>query len=309
MRQPKLLITGANGFTGEHACRHFALLGFEVIAVTRGKRLTSANIQTEICQLNIKEEVNQLVEKVQPDLLLHLAAKSHVGESWIDPITTIETNVISTLYLIDAIRHTKPSCRIIVVGSSLQQKANSPLHPYGLSKTLQETLVMSWAKLFNLDILVAKPSNIIGPGHSTGVSAIFANKIALMEKHQLEKVLQVSHLEATRDFIDVRDVVHAYEILFARGKTGEIYEISSGSACTLGEMIQIYQNLTTTNFEVQSLDTAPEQISCTAPTTLLSLGWRSTYSMAISLKDTLDYYRSLIKQVHVQDSSKSHEAS
>ncbi len=292
-QQPKLLITGASGFTGEHACRHFAALGFHVTAVTRGKQLVLANIQVAVCQLNCRDEVNQLIDQVKPDYLLHLAAVNHVGKSWADPVTTIEANVLSTLYLVDAIRRVKPFCRIIVVGSALQQHQSSrPSHPYALSKNLQERLIDAWVRLFDMDIVIAKPSNLIGPGRSNGVSAIFARQIVLMERQQAEAMLEVNNLAAKRDFIDVRDVVCGYEVLFANGKAGGIYDISTGGLASLGEMLAVYQRLSTLDFEVHSAAMSTvDDAACVPPIALTALGWRQTISLVDSLRDTLDYYR------------------
>ncbi len=294
-KQPKLLITGATGYTGENACAHFSKKGYEVIAVTRGKPIKSDSIVTEFCDMTNKNEVHQLVHKIKPDYLLHLAGINHVGDSWNEPITTVEANLLSTLYIIDSTRQLNPTCRIIIVGSSLQTNPNNLAklaHPYGLSKTLQVLISQAWTKLFNMDIIIAKPSNIIGPGSSKGVNAIFAEQIAQMEKGQLEKKLVVNNLNAERDFIDVRDVVRAYELLFSKGTTGEVYEISSGKDHSLGELIAIYRTLTVIDFEVESLATdIDQQVSNEKPTKLLALGWSPTFPITSSLLDTLNYFR------------------
>jgi GDP-4-dehydro-6-deoxy-D-mannose reductase len=295
-QRPKLLITGASGFTGEHACNYFSELGYDIIAVTRNKSFDGyKGIRTEYCELTSKNDVNQIISKVKPDFLLHLAGINHVGDSWKDPISTVETNLLSTLYLIDATRKLNPTCKIVIVGSALQtspSEISNLTHPYSLSKTLQVLISQAWVKLYNLNIVIAKPSNIIGPGSSNGVNSIFANNIAQMEMNMLEKVLVVNNLNAKRDFIDVRDVISAYETLFKKGIAGEVYEISSGKSHSIEDLIQIYKNLTDIDFKVQSLsDDADTLFVAEKPIKLLNLGWNPSFSIHSSLIDTLNYFR------------------
>ena len=292
----KLLITGAGGFSGEHACKHFSELEYDVTAVTRNRPVTGCkDIKIENCELTNKNEVIQLINKVKPNFLLHLAGLNHVGDSWKEPISTIEANLMSTLYLIDTTRQLNPSCRVVIVGSALQTNPNelsNLTHPYSLSKTLQVIISQAWVKLYNMNIVIAKPSNIIGPGRSNGVNSIFANKIAQMEKNMLEKVLVVNNVNAKRDFIDVRDVVGAYEVLFNKGIAGEIYEISSGKNHSLMDLIQIYKNLTDIDFKVESLSSDDENLVVDEkPEKLLNLGWNPTFLLHSSLVDTLNYFR------------------
>ncbi len=293
---PQLLITGANGFTGQHACKHFTDLGYDIIATTRNKTLIGdKNVKIVQCELTNKNEVNVLIKKVKPDFLLHLAGQNHTANSWRDPISTLEANMLSTAYLIDAIRQEQPYCKMLIVGSALQfdpTNFSTLLHPYSLSKTLQVQVAQAWQTLYKLNIVVAKPSNLIGPGPSNGVISIFASNIAEMEKKRLEDVLTVNNLNTRRDFLDVRDAVCAYEIILNKGESGEVYEVNSGKSHSLGEIIQKYKKLTTVDFKVKSLSNdEDEQFKEVDPLKLLQLDWRSKFSIDTSLKDTLSYFR------------------
>ncbi len=139
-QRPQLLITGASGFTGQHACRYFAELGYDVTAVKRKQSSEGYTVGKVIyCDLTNKKNVNQLIPQVKPDFLLHLAGQNHVATSWKDPIATLEANLMSTAFLIDAIRVENPSCKIVLAGSILQfdpSDLSTLSHPYGLSKTL-----------------------------------------------------------------------------------------------------------------------------------------------------------------------------
>ncbi|MDF2536165.1 MAG: UDP-2-acetamido-2,6-dideoxy-hexulose 4-reductase, partial [Bacillales bacterium] len=294
-QQPKLLITGANGFTGQHACKHFSKCGYEITAVSRRESIKTDTMKTEHCDLTNNHEVNQLISKVKPHFLLHLAGKNHVEDSWVNPIQTIETNVLSTLYILEATRQFNPSCKILVIGSSLQTNLGeiaNLTHPYSLSKSLQVLIAQAWEKYYQLNIVIAQPTNLIGPGCSNGVNAIFADKIVQMENGKTEKVLFVNNLNYRRDFVDVRDAVVAYENILSKGKSGDVYEILSGENFCLGDLIQIYKNLTYIDFNVVTLTNTADQLLMTPqPTKLLSLGWKPTISITASLQDTLNYHR------------------
>lgn len=294
-QSPKLLITGASGFTGQHACTHFSKAGFDVTGVIRKNSIADDNIHTECCELTNKDEVYPLIEKIKPHYLLHLAGQNHVGKSWIDPVCSLETNAMSTAYLIEALREINPTCKVVVAGSALQfhpTNISALIHPYSLSKTLQVLIAQSWAVLYKMNIVIAKPSNLIGPGFSNGVCSIFAKRIVAMEEKKAEKILEVNNPKAMRDFVDVRDAVRAYETLLLKGEAGEIYEISSGKSRSLEEIINGFKTMTAVNFELKShLNDQTEQHVEMIPVKLRHLGWEPAISFETSLNDILNFYR------------------
>ncbi|CAM5220447.1 UDP-glucose 4-epimerase OS=Ureibacillus acetophenoni OX=614649 GN=SAMN05877842_104142 PE=4 SV=1 [Ureibacillus acetophenoni] len=206
-KKKRILITGANGFTGRHACAFFADLGYMVYALVRKPAtFPHNNIQIILCDLEDKESIKNVIESTQPHFVLHLAGQNSVPASWSNPIDTLRVNIMCTSYLFNAIRTKNKDCRTVVAGSILQSNPSNISafqHPYGLSKTIQSILSEVYASLYNLDVLIAKPSNLIGPGHSAGVCSILAQKIALMEQGKEEKKIVIDNLLAQRDFLDV----------------------------------------------------------------------------------------------------------
>ncbi|MGE7646510.1 NAD-dependent epimerase/dehydratase family protein [Peribacillus frigoritolerans] len=294
-QQGKLIITGASGFTGQHACAHFLKSGFDITAISRKKINFEKEIHAECCDLTNKMDVYSLVKSIKPQYLLHLAGQNNVGDSWLDPVSSLEANSMSTAYLIDALRKESPTCKILIVGSALQfdpTSISTLSHPYGLSKTLQVLIAQSWAVLYNMDIIIAKPSNLIGPGFSKGVCSVFAQKIVEMEKQKEERVLEVHNLNVKRDFLDVRDAVRAYEILLKKGKSGEIYDVASGNNCTLGEIIEGYKLLTSEKIQVklQRNDLIEKNIESDTMK-LVNLGWKQRIPLESSLLAILNFYR------------------
>ncbi|UOQ48614.1 NAD-dependent epimerase/dehydratase family protein [Gracilibacillus caseinilyticus] len=290
----KLLITGANGFTGQHACSYFHKKGFDITAVSHSTSKQENQISWVRCNLTEQDQVKHLINSTKPDYVLHLAGQNDVSHSWKKPVQSIETNMLATLYLLEAIREVVPLCRIVVVGSTLQFNplSKSTLkHPYGLSKTLQSLVAQSWVPLYNMEIIIANPTNLIGPGPSNGVCSIIAENLAKTESMNTPSPLEIN-LQAQRDFLDVRDAITAYHLLLLKGSAGEIYNVTTGKNRTLGEIVKHFQSMSSSDFHVGSKTTNQADIQPVVnPARLHELGWEPTISLKTSLSDTLHYYR------------------
>ncbi|MGE6685442.1 NAD-dependent epimerase/dehydratase family protein [Paenisporosarcina sp. NPDC076907] len=297
-KNPKILITGANGFTGRHACKYFMDANYHVIAVTRKAtdQISDRLISYEHCELTDKQAVISLIQRTKPDFLLHLAGQNHVEKSWKDPLGSLEANVLSTAYLLEALRIEDVPCKIIVVGSTLQFNPNdlsSLHHPYSLTKTLQALISQSWERLYGMNVILAKPSNLIGPGVSTGVCSILAKKVIDMEFNNAEKNLNISNLHVRRDFLDVRDAVVAYDILFEKGISGIEYIISSGKFMYLKDLTDALRLYSSVEFGLRTLNNHIEVVDPLKPTLMKKLGWKPQITFEESIKDILLYYRDL----------------
>ncbi|MEK3973516.1 NAD-dependent epimerase/dehydratase family protein [Psychrobacillus sp. FSL K6-1267] len=296
----KIMITGATGFTGSHACQHFKRNGYNVIAVSRSIKtyVNEENILVEQCDLTNKYEVNKLIQRVQPNYLLHLAGQNHVQESWLDPIASLEANALSTAFLMEALRQYSPPCKAIVVGSALQfnlSNISSLSHPYSLSKSLQVLIAQSWEALFDMNIIIAKPSNLIGPGVSNGVCSILAKQVAELEILKGAGNITVNNLYAQRDFIDVRDAVLAYEKILQYGQSGEVYDISSGRPRFVKDITDCLMALSNVPLDVNAVENISEKIQAVEPKALLDIGWNPSIPFENSMEDILNYHRELLK--------------
>lgn len=285
----RIVITGAAGFTGIHACQHFADKGYEVIGISRGY-LSTFKVRTVICDLLDKEKVTEIFNTYQPDFCLHLAGVNSVPRSWNDPASTIEANVLGTLYLLEAIRKAIPSCRTVIVSSAL----SGTDHPYGVSKKHQEELVTDWAHLYDLPLMIAKPCNLIGPGRSPGFVSFLANRIIQMEISGETSAINISNLANEREFLDVRDAVAAYEVLLNIGAKNVTYEIGSGKMTTLLEVLDIFHTLTKEKLTIIETNDIPEKSPRVMDSKLIQdYQWQNVYSLETSIKQILSYYRSI----------------
>lgn len=210
MSRPRLVITGAGGFSGEHACRHFVSQGWNVTAVLRQQNSPHEpewlqHVETvAYCDLSSRQETETLIARTRPEYVLHLAGMNAVGTSWSDPIAALQSNVMGTVHLLEAVRQLNLSnqapvdgsnsggqgkaCRVLVIGSMLRFKlpmadeSGGPPHPYSLSKTMQVLVAQSWASLYGLEVIAAEPANLIGPGRSSGLCKLLARFAAETER-------------------------------------------------------------------------------------------------------------------------------
>ena len=291
----KLLITGASGFTGQHACEYFSKLDLDIIAITNKRNFCYKKVKTKQCDLFNKKGIKDLIKQIKPDYVLHLAGQNAVGRSWEDPLNSLEVNAMGTAYLVEALRQEAPDCKTVIVSSALQFNPTSIptyIHSYGLCKTIQSIFSQFWATLYNMHIVIARPSNLVGPGFSTGVCSIFAQRIVNMEREKEEKFLNVSNLNNRLDFLDVRDAVKAYDCLLKKGKSGDIYDVSSGKSHSLGEIINMFRKTTDIPFQTKLDNQSPIVNHVDLhPISLIELGWQPKIPLETTIKNIVDFYR------------------
>jgi len=249
----RVLITGATGFVGGHIIRALEEEGpltFEISGTTYPDP-SSSSTKLSYLDLRSEEDVIKLVGEVRPDWVFHLAAISNVRRSWQMRSETIETNVLGTQNVLEAVRQTAPAARVLFVSSSdvygfgasptgvLKEDASLQIvSPYGYSKAAGEMLCGFYGKIENIDIVIARPFPHTGPGQTEDfVCSDWARQVAQIERGDIAPILKVGNLDVRRDFCDVRDVVKAYILLLRKGRRGEIYNVCSGTAIALREVL------------------------------------------------------------------------
>jgi GDP-4-dehydro-6-deoxy-D-mannose reductase len=293
----KILVTGASGYTGFHACKHFSLSGYKVFGLVNSNKEKIQNISMYECDLMKTKQLDSIMEKVQPDFILHLAGENNVGKSWENPLHSFQVNVTGTLNLLEAVRKFVPKSKVLIIGSVIDfnpcdgMQAN---HPYGVTKYFQTLLAQCWAGLFNIHVLLARPSNLVGPGQSSGVSSIFAKKIVITENQHKMTDLTIKNIHVQRDFLDVRDAVRAYEILLNKGEAQQTYDVGTGVSRSLEELVATLSLFSKAKVNCQTdLQAEPENNFIVNIDEISKLGWTPSISFEQSMEDTLNYYRGM----------------
>jgi GDP-4-dehydro-6-deoxy-D-mannose reductase len=250
----KSLIIGAAGFVGNYLVNELALnQGWDVTAT----KLPFEKIDSTHCtvfDLDILDEqaIFDLLVKEKPGIVYHLAAQSSVALSWAKPGLTADVNIRGAVNLLEAIRRLDYKIRVILIGSSEEYgaapEAGSPIketHPanprniYAITKYTQNMLGMLYAKAYNIDTICVRAFNHTGPGQAAQfVLADFCKQAAEIKLGKKEPVIYTGNLSAKRDFTDVRDIVRAYALLGIKGRAGETYNVGSGKAVEIGEVLK-----------------------------------------------------------------------
>ncbi|MBS2969295.1 NAD-dependent epimerase/dehydratase family protein [Metabacillus sp. KIGAM252] len=291
----RILITRANDFTGRHACQHFIEKGYEVIGTASWPSENNRDFKDfnmRLCDLTDENAVTELINQTKPDCLLHLEGIGYAGEKGTYTISNLKANMLSTILLLDALSRKNPDSKTLITVSALQaERLHLELIPHHLSKPLQTLCSLAWGKLYGLDAVIAKPSNLIGPGYSEGECAAFAKAIMNMQKNGTDRKLTIDNPIAEKDFLDVRDAMAGYEILLNFSLSGETYDVCSGKNRSIQDVAEGYKMITPFPFEIEAKEGLPaEANSMGNPARLLDIGWKPRYSFEDSLSDTLDFY-------------------
>ncbi len=323
MTKKKVLITGATGFVGRHLVHRLVSTShprFEIFGSCYPERpehcidLCAQFPDLKLLHLDLRSEdsVSSAIKSVKPDWIFHLAAVSQVRLSWQNRRETIETNLVGTLYLYEAVRKFSIQTRIIFVSSSdvyggltpkrklfREEDRGCAVSPYAFSKISGEILSEFYAATEKLDVVIARPFPHTGPGQSADfVCGDWARQIALIEKRKglTASVMTVGNLQIRRDYSDVRDVVRAYVLLAKVGRRGEIYNVCSGRPTSLKRILDILLSLSRAKIEVH---VDPTKIRKTDIPYLAGsrqkikkeTGWEPRIALTKTLRDVLEYWR------------------
>lgn len=230
----RMLVTGADGFTGVHFVKQAREAGYDVFAFN--------------ADLTNPQAVQAQVDAATPDVVVHLAGISFVGHD--KPSAFYDVNVIGTLNLLDALLKLPHRPKRILLASSAnvygnceqspisEMQAPAPLNHYAMSKLAMEHLAMTYAD--RLSLFFVRPFNYTGPGQ---IESFVIPKIVSHFKRQATTI-ELGNLTVEREYNDVRMVTDAYLKLLDKAAAGEIYNICSGKTYTLHQVIDALVELT-----------------------------------------------------------------
>ncbi|MCK5305534.1 MAG: GDP-mannose 4,6-dehydratase [Candidatus Omnitrophica bacterium] len=317
----KVLITGITGFVGSHMV-DFLLekKDLEIYGVVRWRSKTEniehveeRGVKLSECDIRDAYSVKKVIDEIRPDRIFHLAAQSFVPTSWRAPAETLTTNLIGQLNIFEAIRQVGINPFIQIACSSEEygyvkedevpiKETNPlrPLSPYGVSKVGQDLLGYQYFKSYGLNVVRTRGFNHTGPRRGeVFVCSDFAKQVAKIEKGKQEPVIRVGNLDAQRDFTDVRDMVRAYWLALEKGEAGESYNICSGKAYSIKEVLDIIVGFSKVDVKIER---DPARMRPSDVQILLGdnskfvkqTGWQPQIKFEDSMKDLLGYWREKI---------------
>jgi len=297
----RALITGVNGFVGKYLVRELQEKGYSVSGLGMG---TFDLPRVHYKEVNIMDRVGlkQAMEELNPDIVFHLAGIASVSNSWRDPKTTFEVNVIGTINLLESLKGREVRA-IVYVGSSeiygpgrrlgekfCETTSPNPQNPYATSKYAAERIALQLGQAYKLPVILTRPFNHIGVGQNEGfVVPDFARQI--IEASKRDESIRVGRLDVYRDFTDVRDIVRAYCMLGEKGQAGETYNICSGVGRKISDILDLmraeYENL---DVELDESKMRPvENIYSVGDNDKIrtAIGWEPLYPIEDSLRAVL----------------------
>ena len=313
----RVLVTGVTGFVGSHLVDYMLSRGdCEIVGILRWRSPTeniqhfTDRIRLVECDLRDASSTRDTLEAVRPDWIFHLAAQSFVPTSWSAPTESLTTNILGQLNLFEAVRHLGLKPRIQLACSSEEygmvrpdevpiRETNPlrPLSPYAVSKVGQDMLGYQYWMSWKMDVVRTRGFNHEGPRRGpVFVASDFAKQIADIEKGRKPPMLRVGNLEAKRDFTDVRDMVRAYWLALEKGEPGEVYNICTGRAWSIQQVLDHLLSLTTKKIEVRedSSRLRPSDVPILQGDNskfVKATGWQPTIPFEQTLADMLEYWR------------------
>jgi GDP-4-dehydro-6-deoxy-D-mannose reductase len=313
----RVLVTGVTGFAGSHLVDYLLSRGdCEIFGILRWRSPTDNiehfkdRITLPECDLRDASSTRDMLEAVRPEWIFHLAAQSFVPTSWSAPTESLMTNILGQVNIFEAVRRLGFKCRIQLACSSEEYGMVSadevpiketnplrPLSPYAVSKVAQDLLGYQYWMSWKVDSVRTRGFNHEGPRRGpVFVASDFAKQIADIEKGRRPPTLYVGNLEAKRDFSDVRDMVRAYWLALDKCEPGEVYNICTGRAWTIRQVLDLLLGMTKAKIDVRQ---DPARLRPSDVPILLgdnskfvkATGWQPTIPFEQTLRDMLDYWR------------------
>lgn len=316
----KILVTGAGGMVGSHMVEILHDQGHDVLGSYYKPTTDITEINPEIkmieCDVRYYQTVLNIISEFQPDKIFHLAAQSYPTVSWTHPQATIDTNVNGTINVyeaIKAVRKTRPdydpmvvvACSSAEYGQTLNELENpyvketaelKPLHPYGVSKVGQDLLSFQYYMNDHIRCIRVRIFNSTGTRKVNDVTSDFTHRAVEAERTGVYE-LRVGNLETKRAIMDQRDLIKGLLLLSDKGKTGDVYNLSSEHIYVMKDIVSMIEDQIGHKLEVKVdlglLRPTDERIIVGDISKLKrDTGWKQEIPMEQTIADMLDYWRS-----------------
>lgn len=268
MKNKRVLITGGEGFVGNHLIKYLLdETDYEIVSTYHIKKsiFEFNNSRLKHVKVDIKnlESIKSVLSAISPNYIYHLAGISFVPATFENPLLTHETNFIGTFNLYEAIKTLNLNTSILFISTSEvygqvdsdiigEDRVLKPQNPYSVSKASAELLSYQYYKNYGLKIKIARPFNHIGLGQNENfVIPNFVKQIINIDKGLKEPIIEVGNLDAIRDFTDVKDIIRGYKLLVESNFNGETYNLCQGKGYSIKEILNILLSFSDNKIEIR----------------------------------------------------------
>ena len=316
MTKQTAVVTGAEGFIGSHLVKFLQSKGWNVVgsyvhpgSITFPKL---PNLQFVQCDLRNGQRVTQLISRYQPTHIFHLGAQSLPTVSWADPVMTFESNVMGSLYLLEAARHAKRRPVIVSACSSAEygnvpesaipvkeEQPLKPLHPYGISKVCLDLLAREYFLDYGMPTVNIRLFNTTGPGKTSDAPSDFVRQLVRIKKGLQSPMIEVGNLKPRRAFLDVSDTVRGFYLAAMKGKRGESYNLCAARTYRIQEVLQTAIRLSGVKAEIRPaarlMRPSDEKIIFGSTQKMRKdTGWKPWNSVEQTLESMLAYWHAVL---------------
>ena len=312
----KALITGLNGFAGNHLAKvllekDYVVVGVDTNIEPGGKLDYNTNENIKLVKADIRDEhkIEELLVGKDYDEVYHLAAQSSVKLSFENPVETLSINVNGTLNILETISKMEKPPKTLVISSSeiygqlkpdqvpvIEDSPLMPVNPYAVSKATVDLMSYQYYKAYNLPIYWARAFSHSGPGQKTvAVLSDWCFQAASIELGLRQPEIGVGNMDVTRDYTDVRDVVRAYIAILENGQPGKAYNVCSGKGYRLDDLLNIIVSFSSKKITIMPdpsrLRPVDIPILIGSPKRLMTdTGWKAETGIEQTMKDLFDYW-------------------
>ena len=306
------MITGGMGFIGSHLCEQLLMEKHDLVVLTKSflKKHNIANISKKIKVEKIDvtdfKRLGQSIQKNKPNVIIHLAGQTSHSQSFKQPLNDIDSNAKSTLFILEEIRKSKLKCRFIlgstfiVIGrpQKIPIDEKTPCWPttvYGANRLASEHYCKIYHEVYGLDTVTFRITNSFGPREQV-ISTKNAVNFLIYEAFKGNIITIFKKGKFFRDLIYISDVISGIKTIMKKGKSGELYWISSGKKIWFYELAKLLEKLTNAKVKFVKTPNYTKKVDVgnfvVNNSKLRSLGWKPKMNLDQGIKKTLEYFKS-----------------
>ena len=307
----KILITGGMGFIGSNIIDLLLQEKHNIIVLTKSysKKKNISHIRDKIkvekVDITNHRKLSNIIEQYKPEMIIHLAGETSHSKSFENPLKDIDSNAKSTLFLLEKIREMQLKCRFIlgstfiVIGKpkKLPVNENSPCNPttiYGANRLAGEQYCKIYHEVYGIDTISFRITNSFGPREQI-VAKKNAINFLIHQAYRGEKITIFNEGKFFRDLIYISDVVSAIKIIMKKGKSGNLYWISSNKKTWFYKLGNMLEKLTNAKIKFVETPRYTKKVDVgnfvVDNSKLRSLGWKPKISIEEGIEKTLKYFK------------------
>ena len=308
----KLLITGGLGFVGSHLVdslvkkNHKIMILTKTLSKKKNIKKSAKKIQIEKIDLTNFQQLGKIIEKFRPDVIIHLAGNASHSKSFENPLKDIDSNAKTTLFMLEKIRKLNTQCKFIlgstfiVIGKpkKLPVNENTPCNPttiYGTNRLSSEYFCKIYHEVYGLHTNIFRITNSYGPREQI-IPKKNAVNFLIYKSFKKEEISIYNQGKFFRDFIYIDDVISGINIILKKGKSGELYWISSGKRTWFYEFGDILEKTTGCKVKYSETPVYTKKVDVgnfvVSNSKLRKLGWSPKISVDVGVKKTLKFFQS-----------------